>query len=107
MKIPKSGRKDISGKRKKKAALTLDIDDARQGGTGLKQLKSHTDIFGLTGDDLYMTVLNWILEEQDYIPVLCLTHVKTINKIFLLYPATGLTETFMIKVLKCNEEKDD
>lgn len=54
VKIPKSGRKDISGKRKKKADLTLDINDARQGGTGLKQLKAHTDIFGLTGDDLYI-----------------------------------------------------
>lgn len=55
VKIPKSGRKEISGKRKKQAALTPDIDDARQGGTGLKQqLKAHVDIFGLTGDDLYI-----------------------------------------------------
>lgn len=54
VKIPKSARKDISGKRKKIADLTLDINDARQGGTGLKQLKAHTNIFGLTGDDLYI-----------------------------------------------------
>lgn len=59
VKIPKSGRKDISGKRKKKTALTLGINDARQGGTRLKQqLTVHTDIFGLTGDDLYIIVLN-------------------------------------------------
>ena len=107
MKIPKSGRRDISGKRKKQAALTLDIDDARQAGTGLKQqLKAHTDIFSLTGDDLYIYYL-FMSTDLGYIAVLRLTHINTINKILSSFPATGLTKTFLIKVLRCNREKDD
>lgn len=53
VKNPRSGRKDISGKREKKAAPTLDIDNDRQGGTGLKQqLTAHVGIFGPMGDHL-------------------------------------------------------
>lgn len=56
---------------------------------------------------IFINVLNWVLEDLDYIPVLCLTHIKTFNKIFLPFPATVLTNIFMIKVLRCNGEKDD
>lgn len=55
VKIPKSGRKDISGKRKNKAAPTLDSHVARQGETRLKQVKAPMGIFWvLTGNYLYI-----------------------------------------------------